>query len=181
MSVDYLSLTLHLHIGTRHPVAHRRVSTRYTFSMQDTLRNSVLGFPLISEWLDVQWTICLFPFPSTPGYLVLLSSVQTHALFSPLSKQNPLSLSPSPYITLSCLLFLQSGAACQESERFSVCTKRPGKGALRTELPGLGPKREVFKLCVSPMKNQELGGAASCMCQYLCVCVHALTWSYTGD
>lgn len=67
---------------------------------------------------------------------------------------------PSQYITLSCLLLLQSGSACQESERFSACIQQPGKGADRTELPSVGPKHEVFKLCVSPLKNQEIGGAA---------------------
>lgn len=151
MSGDYLSLTLHLHIGTRHPVAHRRVSTRYTFSMQDTLWNSILGFPLISEWLDVQWTVCLFPFPSMPGYLVLLSSIQTHALFSPLSKQNPLSLSPLS-IHCSFLSLFSPKRWCLPGIREiqCVCIERPGKGALRTELPVLGPKHEVFKLYVSP-------------------------------
>lgn len=91
-------------------------------------------------------------------------------------------LSPSPCITLSCLLFLQSGGACQESERFSVCIEQPGKGALRTELPGLGPKHEVFKLCVSALKKQELGGAAESILHVSAsVCVRALTWRYTGD
>lgn len=66
---------------------------------------------------------------------------------------------PSRYITLSSLLLLQSGGACQESERFSACIEQPGKGADRTELPSFGPKREVFKLCLSPLKNQEIGGA----------------------
>lgn len=94
MCVDYLGLTLHLRVGATHPVAHWRISACYTYSIQDTLRNSILGFPLISEWVDVRLTVCLFPFPSTPGYLVLLSSVQTHALFSPISKQNSYSLSP---------------------------------------------------------------------------------------
>lgn len=65
MSMDYLSLTLHLHI---HPIAHWRVSTcphnrtHYTYSTQDTLRNLILGFPLISERVDVWLTVCLFPF-----------------------------------------------------------------------------------------------------------------------
>lgn len=68
---------------------------------QDALWNSVWGFLLISEWVDVQFTVCLFPFPSTPGYLVLLSSVQTHALFSPVSKQKILL----PLPPLDTLLF----------------------------------------------------------------------------
>lgn len=66
---------------------------------------------------------------------------------------------PSRYITLSCLLLLQSGSACQESERLSACIEQFGKGADRTELPSFGPKREVFKLCPTPLKNQEIRGA----------------------
>lgn len=57
-------------------------------------------------WVDVRSTVCLFPFPSTAGYLVLLSSVQTHALFSPLSKQDsyPLSLLSIHYSCLSLVV-----------------------------------------------------------------------------
>lgn len=123
-------------------------STCYTFSMQDTLRNSILGFPLISEWLDVQLTVCLFPFPSTPGYLVLLSSVQTHALFSPFSKQNPLSLSPSPHITLSCLLFLQSGWCLPGIREIQCVYRATWKRGTWDRIACFGPKTWGFQaLC----------------------------------
>lgn len=100
-------------------------------------------------------------------------------LYFPLFLSKILTRSPSSQrITLACLLLLLSGSACQKSERLSVCIEQPGKGAVRAELPSFGPKREVFKLCVSPLKNQEIGEAVESgllcyyMCQCVCMCAH---------
>lgn len=100
-------------------------------------------------------------------------------LYFPLFLSRILTPSPfSQYITLACLLLFQSGSGCQKSERLSVCIEQPGKGAVRAESPSFGPQHEVFKLCVSPLKNQEIEEAVESglpcyyVCQCVCMCAH---------